>query len=183
MYGYYVNKKTKNLKRSQSHRKCKLCKLNCWDNLSNCHGFFNLVPNPWEFPHSLERVNSGAFLKRKLAIILKSLKNFHVHVRASCLLLQPELFPAPRVGVLLRPAQRLHCLSQCVQHTAPHREPHSHPHPRTVLPRSPPVLVRFFLSLWQTPEKTIYKEERFILVHGFRGFNPWSLGSIAFGPR
>lgn len=31
------------------------------------------------------------------------------------------------------------------------------------------------------PEKNNLKEERFILVHGFRGFGPWPLGLIVSG--
>jgi hypothetical protein len=30
--------------------------------------------------------------------------------------------------------------------------------------------------------KLAYKKEGFILTHGFRGFIPWSFGSITFGP-
>jgi hypothetical protein len=30
--------------------------------------------------------------------------------------------------------------------------------------------------------KSTLKEERFVLAHGFSGFNPWSAGFIAFGP-
>jgi hypothetical protein len=32
------------------------------------------------------------------------------------------------------------------------------------------------------PEKISFKEERFILAQGFRGSNPWSLGSVVSGP-
>jgi hypothetical protein len=40
-----------------------------------------------------------------------------------------------------------------------------------------------FLLLWQNnPRQTTYKEERFILVHGFRGFGLWSLGLVSLGP-
>jgi hypothetical protein len=31
------------------------------------------------------------------------------------------------------------------------------------------------------PEKRNLKEERFVLVQGFRGLDPWSLGSVVSG--
>lgn len=33
------------------------------------------------------------------------------------------------------------------------------------------------------PEKNNLKEEKFILVHGFRGFSAWSVQCTAFGPE
>jgi hypothetical protein len=39
------------------------------------------------------------------------------------------------------------------------------------------------LLLGQRPEKTILKEERFIVVHSFGDFSPWSLGTIALGMK
>jgi hypothetical protein len=32
------------------------------------------------------------------------------------------------------------------------------------------------------PEKDNFEEERLILVHGFRGFSPWCIGSALCGP-
>jgi hypothetical protein len=42
------------------------------------------------------------------------------------------------------------------------------------------VLVRF-CYYYKTPEITNLKRRRFILVHSFGGFSPWSVGSAALG--
>jgi hypothetical protein len=50
----------------------------------------------------------------------------------------------------------------------------------------PEVITRYtllfsFPLLCRMPEINSLKEERFVLTHGFRVFNPWSLGSIVSG--
>jgi hypothetical protein len=38
------------------------------------------------------------------------------------------------------------------------------------------IAIRMIISYGKVPKKINLKEERFILAHSFRGFNPWSLG-------
>lgn len=47
---------------------------------------------------------------------------------------------------------------------------------------SEPVCYSAFKYCDKVLEILVYEEEKFILVHDFRGFNPWLLDSIAFRP-
>lgn len=40
---------------------------------------------------------------------------------------------------------------------------------------------QLFVAESKVPEKVILKEEKFVVIHGFAGFNPWLTGSIAWG--